>query len=209
MPPLADAISARQLHEHRSVQAAGCPVVNVLEYGQLAQLGALAPALEALLLAHCIHSFEQDAEPFGVTKGRALRIVSPVEDRRLVESVFEDRGDRGVTQRADLDCPVADGLYPAGLQAAEQPQDSKASAEALLGMRFAGHHHDDQRLRGRPDAANVTLQTLGRALGVTPMCARHVFGLGAVPVLGATDRRLHAKESPEGCRCRTSNPSWR
>lgn len=95
--------------------------------------------------------------------------------------MFEDRRDRGVRQRADLDRPVAGCLYPAGLQPAEQPQDPKAGPEALLGMRPPGHHRDDQRLRGGPDAASVALQTLRRPLGVTPVCARHVFGLGTVP----------------------------
>jgi hypothetical protein len=55
-----------------------------------------------------------------------------------VEPVFEDRGDRGVGKCAELDRPVAGGLYPAGLQAAEQPKDSKGGAKALLGMRPAG-----------------------------------------------------------------------
>ena len=54
------------------------------------------------------------------------RTVRGLRRRHPVEPVFEDRGDRGVGQRADLDGTQADCLDPGGIQAAEQTQDAQA-----------------------------------------------------------------------------------
>src|ERR1019366_6334828 len=70
------------------------------------------------------------------------RAVRGARRRCLVEPVLEDRGDRGVGQRADLDGAQADRLGPGGIDAAEQPQHAETGTEALFGMRPASQHGD-------------------------------------------------------------------
>ena len=72
-------------------------------------------------------------------------------------------------------------LGPGGIDAAKQPQHAEAGAKPLFRVRPAGQHGDDQRLGVRPDAAGLALHALGRPFGITPVRARHVLGLGAVP----------------------------
>ena len=118
------------------------------------------------------------AADVGVQQRRAVR---GLRRRRLVEPVFEDRGDGGVGQRADLHRAQADRFGPGSIKAAEQAQHTKAGAKALFRMRPAGHHGDDQSFGVRPDAAGVTLQAFRRPFGITPVCTWHVLRLGAVP----------------------------
>ena len=66
-----------------------------------------------------------------VQQGRPVR---GLRWRRLVEPVFEDRGDTGVGQHADFDRSAADRLGSRRIEAAEQPQHAEASAKALFRM---------------------------------------------------------------------------
>ena len=76
---------------------------------------------------------------------------------------------------------AGDRLGTGGIQAAEQAQHAETGAEALFGVRPAGQHGDDQALGVRSDAARLTLQALRRPFAISPVCARHMVGLGAMP----------------------------
>ena len=65
------------------------------------------------------------------------RTVRGLRWRRLVEPVFEDRSDTGVSQNADFDGATADRLRPRRVKAAEQPQHPKTGAKPLFRMRPA------------------------------------------------------------------------
>ena len=80
-------------------------------------------------------------------------------DADLVEPVFEDRGDTGVGQHADLDGAAADRLGPSRIDAAKQPQHAEAGAKPLFRMRPARQHGQDQRLGVRADVARLARQT--------------------------------------------------
>ena len=125
-------------------------------------------------------------------------------DACLVEPVLEDRGDGGVGQRADLDRAGADRLGAGGIDAAEQAQHAEAGAKALLRMRPAGQHGEDQRLGVGADVARLALEALGRPFGITPVRARHVLGQGAVPRAAVAARMggdaLAAVEHLDGAR---------
>src|SRR5208337_3483395 len=78
MPPLADPVAAGQLQEQRTVEAARRAVIDILDRGQMAQLGGLGAAFEALLLAQRALALKQDAEPLGMAEGRALRVIGDI-----------------------------------------------------------------------------------------------------------------------------------
>jgi hypothetical protein len=68
-----------------------------------------------------------------------------MQDRRIVrgalmsgtpiEIVGEDRFDRAVGARADVDRPRSRGVQPSAPIGAGEPEDAEAGAEALLGVR--------------------------------------------------------------------------
>ena len=55
--------------------------------------------------------------------------------RTPIEIVGEDRLDRAIGARADVDRPRSGSVEPLASIGCGQPQDAKASAKALLGMR--------------------------------------------------------------------------
>ncbi len=75
MAPFADPIAAHQLKEQRAVEPARGSVIDILDRRQVAQLGALGPALEALLLTQGALALEQDAEPLTMAERMALRLA--------------------------------------------------------------------------------------------------------------------------------------
>ena len=81
--------------------------------------------------------------------------------RRLVEPVFEDRSDTGVSQNADFDGAAADRLRPRRVEAAEQPQYPKTGAEPLFRMRPARQYRQDQRLGVRADVTRLARKPFG------------------------------------------------
>ena len=93
------------------------------------------------------------------------RAVRGLRRRPTVEPVLQDRHDALVGQRADLDGAATDGLRPNRLDAAEQTQHPDAGSEALLRMRPADQHGDDQRLGVRSDGTCLALEPLGAPLG--------------------------------------------
>jgi hypothetical protein len=100
--------------------------------------------------------------------------------RGAVEIVFEDGGNALVGERADRQRPGRDGLGACRIQAAEEAQHAEAGAEALLGMWPVGEYGDDQSLSVGSDRAGPTMEARRRPLGIAPMRAWHVLGMGAV-----------------------------
>ena len=98
--------------------------------------------------------------------------------RGTVEIVFEDGGNAFVGERTDRQRPGRDGLGACRIQTAEQAQHAEAGAEALLGMRPVGEYGDDQPLSVGSDRAGPTMEA--RPLGIAPMRAWHMLGMGAV-----------------------------
>src|SRR5258708_2735073 len=98
------------------------------------------------------------------------RVVRGLRRRRSVESVFEDRGDARVGQRADLDGPQADPLGPGGINAAKQAEHAEAGTKPLFWVRPAGQHGDDQRLGVRSDATCLALHAFWRPFESMTIC---------------------------------------
>src|SRR6202790_2022229 len=82
---------------------------------------------------------------------------------------LQDRVDRAVGSRADLQRPAAGGLQPLGPVASDEPHDADAGAEALLGVRALAQDDLDQRRGLRADLAGLPrtprLRPIGVALG--------------------------------------------
>src|SRR5260370_6737323 len=85
----------------------------------------------------------------------------------LVEVVGEDRGDAAIGERADVERASRDALGACGVDAAIEPQDAKAGAKPLLGMRPIGQHRRDEPFRIRPDALGPAAEPLRRPFSVT------------------------------------------
>ena len=68
-----------------------------------------------------------------------------------IEVGLQDRGDRGVGARADLERAAAGGFQPLMPEAVGVPEDADRGAEALLGMRALAQDDLDQRRCLRPD----------------------------------------------------------
>lgn len=80
--PLTDPVTAGQLQKHGAIQATRRPVIDILDGGQMTQLGDLGAAFETLLLASCARALEKNAEPFRMPERLALRIA-----RQVVEAL--------------------------------------------------------------------------------------------------------------------------
>ena len=103
----------------------------------------------------------------------------PVRGRRgpsAIEVGLQDRVDRGVGARADLERAAAGGLEPVGAVGSGQPQDAEAGAEALLGMACAraGSRRPAPRCRGRSrrPAAEAAPASSRRSAGGSTACGR-------------------------------------
>ena len=62
-----------------------------------------------------------------------------------VEMVVEDRADRAVGPRADLERAAAGGVDPFPAKALDQADDAQTGAEPLLGMRPVGEDFLDKQ----------------------------------------------------------------
>jgi hypothetical protein len=100
--------------------------------------------------------------------------------RPAIEAGLQDRVDRGVGARADLERALAGGLEPFGRMGAGQPQDAEAGAEALLGMGALAQDRGDQRLGAGADRRGLAPDLLRGPVGVAPMARRHVVAQGGV-----------------------------
>jgi len=72
VPMLADPVTAGELQEQCTVQAARCAVIDILDGGEMPQLGSPGACLEAFLLSQGHLVLEQDAEPFHVVESFAF-----------------------------------------------------------------------------------------------------------------------------------------
>src|ERR1700726_1167991 len=118
-----------------------------------------------------------------------------MEDRRIVrggfgerppiEIVGEDRFDRAVGARADIDRPHGGGIEPLLPVGSGEPDDAETSAEALLGMCAFIQDQVAQRGGGRPDRGSILADALDGPAGVAPMTGRHVLWHGRVLVVAA------------------------
>src|SRR5208282_2567696 len=100
--------------------------------------------------------------------------------RTAVEVMGKDRGDALVVERADLDGAAGDPLGARRIDAAQQPHDTQAGAETLLGVRPVGEDRDDQPFGIWTHRAPPALEPLGRPIGITAMGTGHVLGVGAM-----------------------------
>ena len=96
--------------------------------------------------------------------------------RRLAISVgLQDRIDRAVGSRADLQRPTAGGLHPLGPVALDEPHDADAGAEALLGVRALAQDDLDQCRGLGADLTGLPRNPLQRPIGVALVARRHVI----------------------------------
>src|SRR4029450_10102679 len=77
-----------------------------------------------------------------------------------IEVVLQDRVDRAVGARADLERSAAGGLEPLGAIVLCEPQDADAGAEALLGVRALAQNDLDQRRGVAADRAGLSPDAL-------------------------------------------------
>src|ERR1700687_732878 len=98
-----------------------------------------------------------------------------VDDRRLVRGRcvplaitvgLQDRVDRAVGSRADLQRSAAGGLQPLCPVALDEPHDADAGAEALLGVRSLAQDDLDQRRGLGADLTGLPRNPLQRPIGV-------------------------------------------
>src|ERR1700722_21024547 len=102
-----------------------------------------------------------------------------MEDRRIVrgalgrrtpiEIVGEDRFDRAVGARADVDRPRGGGFEPLLPVGSGEPDDAETGAKALFGMRALIEDQLAQRRGGRPDYGCILADWLDGPAGVAPM----------------------------------------
>src|SRR5581483_7517851 len=111
--------------------------------------------------------------------------------RTPIKIVGEDRFDRTVSARADIDRPHGGGIEPLLPVGSGEPDDAEAGAEALLGMRALIEDQVAQRGGGRPDRGCILADALDGPAGVAPMTGGHVFrhGRGLVVAAVALMRR--------------------
>src|SRR6202163_4682443 len=88
---------------------------------------------------------------------------------------LQDRVDRAVGSRADLQRPAAGGLQPLGPVALDEPHDADAGAKALLGVRALAQDDLDQRRGFGTDLAGLPRDPLRRPIGVALVARRHVL----------------------------------
>src|ERR1700722_14581800 len=77
---------------------------------------------------------------------RVLRLLR-LQRRCLVEIVDDDRGDASIIESADFERTRRYAFGARDVEAAKEPENAKACAEPLLGVRPVGENGDDQSLR--------------------------------------------------------------
>ena len=97
---------------------------------------------------------------------------------------LEDRFDRGVGARTDVECPAAGGFEPFGAVAPGEPDDADARPEALFGMRALALDDLDQRLDFRTDLGGLPFDPLRRPISVALVARRHMLAHRRVLAVG-------------------------
>src|SRR5262245_37806870 len=96
--------------------------------------------------------------------------------RMAVEVVVEDRFDRAVGPRADVDGAGGGGIEACPAERLGETDDAEAGAEALLGMAFV---LEDELAQGggcRPDGGGLLADALDGPVGMAAMAGGHVLG---------------------------------
>jgi len=101
----------------------------------------------------------------------------------LIEIVFEDRFDRGVGARPDLERAIAGDLHPLMSITLGQADDANRRSKALLGMRSFSQDDLDQGRRARSNLARAPLELLRRPVSEPPMARRHMLAHRGVPAV--------------------------
>ena len=91
-----------------------------------------------------------------------------------IEIVLQDRVDRTVGARPDLEGSCASRLQPVATLGLGEPEDADAGAKALLGMAAFAQNEVDECGCGGSDLAGLPPEPLWRPVGITAMRTRHV-----------------------------------
>src|SRR5579883_189454 len=102
-----------------------------------------------------------------------------------IEVVGEDRLDRAIAARADVDCARSRGVEPLASIGGGEPQDAEAGAEALLRVRALVEDEVAQRAGRRADRGGVLADARDGPAGVAAMARCHVLRHGGVLVIAA------------------------
>jgi len=167
---------------------------------EAARLGFLFEVLEPLghaVKAERVQLFEcrmSEHEDFLSMVIAGAAQIGVVEKRRLaavpgsgfVALLGEERGDAVTSERADFEGAGRNRFGVRRIDAAIKAQDSKASAEALFGMRPAGQRRGDQPFGIGSDLAGPAAEPIRRPIGVTPVGTRHMVGFRAAPTADVT-----------------------
>src|SRR5580704_1962615 len=124
-----------------------------------------------------------------------VRYRRPVRGRcrpLAIEVVLEDRVDRAVGARPDLERAGASGFEALAATGLGEPQDAYARAEALLGVRALPQDDLDQRRGVAPNLAGLPPQSLRRPVGIAPMARRHVLAHRRMLAIGG---RAHMRRN--------------
>src|SRR5262245_24437212 len=105
--------------------------------------------------------------------------------RTPIEVVNEDRLERAIAARADIDGAGSGSLQPFAPVGRSEPQNAEAGTEALLGVRPLVEDEIAQGTGRRPDRRGVLADAADGPAGVAPMAGCHVLGDSRVPVVAA------------------------
>ena len=108
--------------------------------------------------------------------------------RSAIEIVFENGVDAFVGECPDGQCARRNGLSARSIDAAEQSYDAEAASKALFGMGPIGEYRYHKSFGIRADRCRPAPEALRRPFGITPVCTRHVFWIGAVTRTAVTAR---------------------
>ena len=97
-----------------------------------------------------------------------------------IEPGIEDGFDGTIGPGADLDGALGGSFNARRAERADEPDDAKTGAVALLGMWPAFQDLLAKRRGRRADLAGVVSDALDRPAGVAPVTGRHVLGNGRV-----------------------------
>ncbi len=103
--------------------------------------------------------------------------------RTPIEIVGEDRFDRAVGARADVDGPERRGFEPIAPIVPGEPDDAETGPKALLGVRPLIEDEIAQPQSGGPDRGGVLANALDRPAGIAPMAGGHMLGDRGVLVI--------------------------
>ncbi|MET4519045.1 hypothetical protein ABIB81_008399 [Bradyrhizobium sp. I1.7.5] len=103
--------------------------------------------------------------------------------RTPIEDLGEDRFDRAIGARADVDRPRGcrvQALAPVGRS---EPEDAATGAESLLGVRALVEKGVAQRAGRRADRGGVLADAYDGPTGIAAMAGGHMLRHGGVPVI--------------------------